>query len=206
MWETFESECSPSFYQAPVWLASASIQYWFRRVTSLNIRQLWSLQKIWHTVVICYFCPRRCIHRDWLLFWPSRCSIGCLFSCLGPLFNGHPKSVYVCVSPARDASETVEVIIIKVCMVTASDMVMHHMLIILTLTFFQCLTDLNHENNKCLIISETVQAIPIKFAVEIVRLKVLYNLFSVRWPCSLGKVTTASQAWQMLNFYYNRAG
>ena len=27
--------------------------------------------------------------------------------------------------------------------------------------------DLNHKNNKCLIISETVQAMPIKFAVKI---------------------------------------
>ena len=33
-------------------------------------------------------------------------------------------------------------------------------------------TDLNHKNNKCSVISETVQAIPIKFAVKIVRLKV----------------------------------
>ena len=41
-------------------------------------------------------------------------------------------------------------------------MAMHHMLIILTLTFIQGRTDLNHQNNKCLIISETVQAIPIK--------------------------------------------
>ena len=32
-------------------------------------------------------------------------------------------------------------------------------------------TYLNHENNKYLIISETIQAMPIKFAVNIVRLK-----------------------------------
>ena len=55
--------------------------------------------------------------------------------------------------------------------VTVSDMVMHPMLIILTLTFIQAHTYLNHENNKCLIISETVCAIPIKFTVKIVRLK-----------------------------------
>ena len=37
--------------------------------------------------------------------------------------------------------------------------------------------DQNHENNKCLIISETVQATPIMFAVKIVRLKVYYDYF-----------------------------
>ena len=58
-------------------------------------------------------------------------------------------------------------------MVAASDMLMHHMLIILTLTFIQGHTDLDHENNKCLIISETIQAMPIKFAVMMVRLKVI---------------------------------
>ena len=52
--------------------------------------------------------------------------------------------------------------------VTASDMVMHHVLIILTMTFIEGYTDLNHENNKCLIISESIQAMPIKFAVKIV--------------------------------------
>ena len=52
----------------------------------------------------------------------------------------------VCVSPASVSSETVEVIIIKLGKVTASDMVMHHMFIILTLTFIQGHLDLNHEN------------------------------------------------------------
>ena len=37
---------------------------------------------------------------------------------------------------------------------------MHRVLIMVTLTFIQGHTDLNHENNKCLIILETVQAIP----------------------------------------------
>ena len=41
----------------------------------------------------------------------------------------------VCVSLASDSLETIEVIIIKLGIGTASDMVMHHMLIILTLTF-----------------------------------------------------------------------
>ena len=38
-------------------------------------------------------------------------------------------------------------------------------------------TDLSHENNKCSIILETVQAMAITFAVKIVRLKV-YIIFS----------------------------
>ena len=42
-----------------------------------------------------------------------------------------------------------------------------YVLIILTVTFIQGHTDLNHENNKWLIISETIQAMPIKFAVKI---------------------------------------
>ena len=50
--------------------------------------------------------------------------------------------------------------------ITASDMVMHHMLIILTLTFIHGHTDLNHENNKCSIMSEIVPVMPIKFAVK----------------------------------------
>ena len=71
-------------------------------------------------------------------------------------------SVCVCVCPSF------EVIIIKLGTVTASDMRMHQVLIILTLTFIQGHTDLKRENIKCLIISETVQTMPIKFAVKIV--------------------------------------
>ena len=81
----------------------------------------------------------------------------------------------VCVSLASDFSETIEVTIVKLGTVTASDMGMLHLLIILTLTFIQGHIDLNHENNVCSIITETVQAMPIKFAVKIVRLKV-YNM------------------------------
>ena len=95
------------------------------------------------------------------------------------MFKIDEAKVYlcVCVSLTSDSSETVEVIIIKLGTVTASDMVTHHMLSILTLTFIQGHTDLNHENNKDLIISETVQAIPIHFAVKIVCLMV-YIIFS----------------------------
>ena len=64
--------------------------------------------------------------------------------------------VCACVSLKSDASETVEVTIVKLGKVTASDMRMHHILIILTLTFIQGHTALNHENNTCLIISETI--------------------------------------------------
>ena len=38
---------------------------------------------------------------------------------------------------------------------------------ILTMTFIQGHKDFNHENNKCLIISETIQAMPIKIKVKI---------------------------------------
>ena len=51
--------------------------------------------------------------------------------------------VSVCVSLASDFSETVEVIVVKLGTLTASDMKMHHVLIILTLTFIQGHTDLN---------------------------------------------------------------
>ena len=54
-------------------------------------------------------------------------------------------SVCVCVFIASDSSETVEVIIVKLGTVTASDMSMHHVLIILTLTFVQGHADRNHE-------------------------------------------------------------
>ena len=75
-------------------------------------------------------------------------------------------------SLASDSSETIQVLITKLGTVTASDMLMHHVLIILTLTFIQGHTDLNHENNKCMIISNIIQALPITFAAMIVRLKV----------------------------------
>ena len=61
-------------------------------------------------------------------------------------------------SLASDSSETIEVIIITLGMGTASDIRMHHVLIILILAFIQGNTDLNHENEKCSIMSETVQA------------------------------------------------
>ena len=82
-------------------------------------------------------------------------------------------SVCLCVPLVNDSSETIEVThgIVKLGTVTASDMRMHHVLIMLTLTFIQGHTDLDH-GNKCSIISKTVLAMPIKFALKIVRLKV----------------------------------
>ena len=48
----------------------------------------------------------------------------------------------VCLSLASDPSETIKVIIIKLGTVTASGMIMHRVLIILTLTFIQGHTDI----------------------------------------------------------------
>ena len=84
----------------------------------------------------------------------------------------------MCVSLVTNALETIEVIIIKLGMVTAPDMRMHHVLMILTMTFIQGHTDLNHENNKCSIISETFQAMPIMCTVKIVQLKVYLTIAS----------------------------
>ena len=78
----------------------------------------------------------------------------------------------MCVSLSNDSSEAVEVNIVKLGTVNDSDMGMYHVLIILTLPFIQGHTYLNHENNTCLIISETIQAMPLTCAVKIVRLNV----------------------------------
>ena len=59
------------------------------------------------------------------------------------------ECVCVCVCPSpSDFSETVEVIIVKRSTMTTPDMGMHHVLIILTLTFIQGHTDLKHEDNN----------------------------------------------------------
>ena len=83
----------------------------------------------------------------------------------------------MCLSLASDFSESIEVIIIKFGTVTASDMIMYHVLVILTLNFIQGHTALNREHNTCSIISENVQTIPITLAVMIVQLRV-YIIFS----------------------------
>ena len=55
---------------------------------------------------------------------------------------------------------------------------MHHVLIILTLTVIQGHADLDHEIIKCLIISATIQAMAIKFAAKIHRLKLYMTIAS----------------------------
>ena len=72
-----------------------------------------------------------------------------------------------CLLVSSHISETSEAIAIKFETVTASVTRMHHVFIILTLTFIQDHTDLNNENNKCTIILDTVQAMLIKFAVRL---------------------------------------
>ena len=95
------------------------------------------------------------------------CMCACMLVCI---------HVSVCPPIASHISETSasEAIAVKFDTMTASVTRMHHMLIILNFTFIQGHTDFNHENNKCLIISETVQlqAMFIKFAVNIVRRRV----------------------------------
>ena len=123
---------------------------------------------------VCVF-VRACVHvcvcacvRVCVCLRACVCVCACLSVCLS-----------VCLSLASDSSEPVKVTIITLGTETTSDMALHQVLIILTLTFIQGHTDINHENHKCSIFSETetVQAIPIKF----VAMKTgLYNLFSVR--------------------------
>ena len=84
----------------------------------------------------------------------------------------------VCLSLARDSSENIKVVIINLGTVIGSGMLMHHVLIISTLTFIQGHTYLNHETNQCLIISETNKAMLITFAVKIVRLKLYMTIAS----------------------------
>ena len=81
----------------------------------------------------------------------------------GKVSDRRGKSLSVCLSVCVSLG-TIEVIIFKL----VSDMVMHQVLIIWTLTFIQRHTYLNYENDKCSIISDTLQAIPIKFTVQIV--------------------------------------
>ena len=73
------------------------------------------------------------------------CARACERACVRMLVR---VCVCVCVSLASDSSETIKVTIIKLGTVTASDMGMHHVIIILTMTFVQGHTYLNHENNK----------------------------------------------------------
>ena len=105
----------------------------------------------------------------------------------------------VWVAVASHVLEISKVMAIKFDTVTASVREMHQVLIILTLTFIQGHTDLNHENHKCLLILETVKGMPISFSVKIVRLKI-YVIFCQSDDLALSlKVTTASQTWQFFH-------
>ena len=84
----------------------------------------------------------------------------------------------VCLSFANHISkEPNETMAMTFDTMTASVTRMHYVLTILTLTFIQGRTDLTRESNKYSIISETVQAMPTKLVLEIVRRKV-YIIFS----------------------------
>ena len=89
--------------------------------------------------------------------------------------------VWLCLFLASDSLETITIqviVIIKLGTVTASCV---NYIDCVSVTFIQQgHTDLNHGNNKCSIISENVQAVPVKFAVKIVQLKVYYVFFSLR--------------------------
>ena len=65
----------------------------------------------------------------------------------------------VCLSVTSHISETSWAIAIRFDTVTVSVTRMHHVFIILTLIFIQGHTDLNHENNKCLIISSNAHQV-----------------------------------------------
>ena len=97
------------------------------------------------------------------------CARACLSVCLS-------LGLSLCLSLASDSSETVEVTIVKLGTVSASDMSMHHVLIILTFTFIQGHTYLSYE--KCLTVSKTIHAITITFAVKIVPLRVFMTIAS----------------------------
>ena len=84
--------------------------------------------------------------------------------------------VCVCVSVAGYSSESVEVIIRTLGMVTATDMRMQHVLIV-TLIFIHRHTYLYHESNYRSYLLETLQALSITFAVKMIGPNV-YTLFS----------------------------
>ena len=134
-------------------------QFTYRVSYLLQARRLWiKINHLWILTVpgchsICWLCNTSVFY-TWL----------CVTQPIGPfcfqsqvqlwksLKYTRQSFVFVCVSvPHR------WFLIIKLGTMTASDMIMHHVLITLTLTFIQGHTDLNHENNKCLI-SENVQA------------------------------------------------
>ena len=100
----------------------------------------------------------------------------------------------MCLSLTSDPLETIH-IISKLNTVFASDMIMHHMLIILTSTFIHGHTDLNRENNKSWIILEDFKQCGDAHHVccEDIQTKGQYIIFSQSKEQPLFKFTTASQ-------------
>ena len=100
------------------------------------------------------------------------CVLACVRACVRACVSIYLSVCLTdCLSLASDSSETIEIIVINLGMVTDSDMVVRHVFIILTLTFIQGHIYLSHKNHTCSIISETVQAIRISFAAKIIQLK-----------------------------------
>ena len=119
-------------------------------------RALFSVFRV--LLLVCVFRVSFCLFRVLL----------CVFRMFRALLRANFNVVCVCVSLDCDSSDSIEDIIIKLGTVIASDMLRHQVFIKSNVTFIQGYTDLNHENNKCLIISEAIQAMPITFAVKIV--------------------------------------
>ena len=105
--------------------------------------------------VVCV-CVRACVRvRVCVCVCMCVCVCVCMHACMC-------VCACVCVSLASNSLETIEVIIIKLGMVTASDMVMHHMLIILFDYFRNCSRN------------------PHQVCCEDSLTKGLYNLFSIQ--------------------------
>ena len=89
--------------------------------------------------------------------WLDHLAFSLLFSSQKDSEKVNIDEAVICLSVASHISVTSEAIVIKLDTVTASVIRIQHVLIVLTLPFIQGHTNLNHENNKCLIISEVVQ-------------------------------------------------
>ena len=105
------------------------------------------LHVVWYNV--CYICWAWCLQTT--LLWKAGKKIFFVFKVISDFHKVNVDEtsacvcvcVCVCVSLASDSSETVEVIIIKLGTITASDMRIHHVLIILTLTSVKVMKTIN---------------------------------------------------------------
>ena len=132
-------------------------------------------------------CVRACV-RVCVCVYVCVCVCACVRTCVRACGREGGRA---CVSLASDSSETIEVIIVELGTVTASYMRMHHVLIVLTLTFIQGHPARNRENTKCLIISDTIQAMLITCAVKTVRLMVYtMTMTFIQGHNSVSNVTT----------------